>query len=137
MKVTNVRVRLASSANGLMAYADIELDGELVIHEAKVIRGSHGLIVAMPSRKQCDHCPYCGIKNHLKAHFCNHCGRRQAGRREAGVAKFYLDTVHPVTYQLRQEIDGAVLAAYREAVASQPAEGYDVDTLEQLEARAD
>jgi stage V sporulation protein G len=30
----------------------------------------------MPSRKLCDHCPACHEKNHLKARFCNNCGRR-------------------------------------------------------------
>lgn len=54
MKVTDVKFRKSqevSEGSKIKAYADITLDGVLVIHGIKIIEGVKGLFVAMPSRK--------------------------------------------------------------------------------------
>src|SRR5262249_15970961 len=45
-----------------------------VVRDLKIIEGTKGSFVAMPSRKLTDRCPQCGCKNHLRARFCNQCG---------------------------------------------------------------
>ncbi|MFX6134345.1 septation protein SpoVG family protein, partial [Acinetobacter baumannii] len=89
--VTEVRIKLESSQDGnerLDAFATITLDNGFVIRDLKLIKGSNGYFVAMPSRKVMDRCYNCGSKNHLRARFCNSCGRRlnenRVGRDDGG-----------------------------------------------------
>lgn len=53
MIVTDVRIKKITEEKfgKLKAYADITLDGCLVIHGLKLMEGENGLFVAMPSRK--------------------------------------------------------------------------------------
>ena len=60
MKVTNVTVKLSpQSGDRLKAFCTMTLDGEFVVRDLKIIEGTSGLFVAMPSRKLTDHCPKC------------------------------------------------------------------------------
>ena len=78
-----------SVGHRLRAFCSLTFDNTFVIRDVKLIEGNDGLFLAMPSRKLCDHCPDCGEKNHLRARYCNGCGRRldedrsfrQGGRR--------------------------------------------------------
>ena len=54
MNITDVRVRIISSNGKLKAVASITLDGEVVVHDIKIIEGEKGLFIAMPSRKAAD-----------------------------------------------------------------------------------
>ena len=54
MEVTDVRLRRVSTEGKMKAVASVTLDGEFVIHDVKVVEGSKGLFVAMPSRKTPD-----------------------------------------------------------------------------------
>ena len=75
MKVTNVTVKLSPhTGDRLKGFCTMTLDGEFVVRDLKIIEGTSGLFVAMPSRKLTDHCPKCSGKNHLRAKFCNDCG---------------------------------------------------------------
>ncbi len=76
MEITEVRVRLVRNKKDdqLRAFCSMTLDNEFVVRDIKVIQGTHGYFVAMPSRKMGDHCAHCGSKNHLAAKFCNGCG---------------------------------------------------------------
>ena len=51
MEITDVRLRKVDDQNRLKAIASITIDNAFAIHELRVIEGSKGLFVAMPSRK--------------------------------------------------------------------------------------
>lgn len=77
MELTEVRINLCGDRGGrLKAFCSLTFDNTFVIRDVKLIDGNDGLFLAMPSRKLCDHCPACNEKNHLRARFCNNCGRR-------------------------------------------------------------
>src|SRR5438093_11429382 len=77
MELTEVRINLCGDRGGrLKAFCSLTFDNTFVIRDVKLIDGNDGLFLAMPSRKLCDHCPACGEKNHLRARYCNNCGRR-------------------------------------------------------------
>ena len=82
MNITEVRVKLVNNPNDkLRAFCSVTFDQEFVVRDLKIIEGSQGLFVAMPSRKLCDRCPRCGGKNHLRARHCNDCGFKLAADR--------------------------------------------------------
>jgi stage V sporulation protein G len=54
MEVTDVRLRRIASEGKMKAVASVTLDGEFVVHDVKVVEGTKGLFVAMPSRKTAD-----------------------------------------------------------------------------------
>ena len=77
MELTEVRINLCGDRGGrLKAFCSLTFDNTFVIRDVKLIDGNEGLFLAMPSRKLCDHCPACHEKNHLRARYCNNCGRR-------------------------------------------------------------
>lgn len=51
MKITDVRLRRIENQNRLKAVASITFDDAFAVHELRVIEGSKGIFVAMPSRK--------------------------------------------------------------------------------------
>lgn len=120
MLITKVSVKLVDpNRERLEAYCSITLDDLLVVHDVKVVRGDSGLVVAMPSRKLCDHCPRCHGKNHLRARYCNNCGTQLAEGRAAkdaeGRAKLYADVVHPVVHPFREQLTESVLREFQTA----------------------
>ena len=55
MEITDVRVRLAKADSGkLKAVATITIDGCFAVHDIKIIEGSAGPFIAMPSKKTPD-----------------------------------------------------------------------------------
>ena len=55
MRITDVRVRIVKKEDSkLKAVASITIDDCFVIHDIKVIEGSEGNFIAMPSRKTAD-----------------------------------------------------------------------------------
>ena len=75
MEITEVRIKLMDApGERLKAFCSITFDNCFVIRDLKIIQGSKGAFVAMPSRKLTDRCPRCGTKNHLRSHYCNECG---------------------------------------------------------------
>jgi len=118
MKVTNVTVKLSPhSSDRLKAFCTMTLDNEFVVRDLKIIEGTSGLFVAMPSRKLTDHCPKCRGKNHLRAKFCNDCGARLPERRvsdEEAQGKLHADVAHPINTECRNRIQQILLEAYEE-----------------------
>jgi stage V sporulation protein G len=118
MKVTNVSVKLTpQSGDRLKAFCTMTLDGEFVVRDLKIIEGTSGLFVAMPSRKLTDHCPKCNGKNHLRAKHCNDCGARLPEKRisdEDVLGKLHADIAHPINSECRGRIQDAILQAYRD-----------------------
>ena len=118
MKVTNVTVKLSpQSGDRLKAFCTMTLDDEFVVRDLKIIEGTSGLFVAMPSRKLTDHCPKCSGKNHLRAKFCNECGARLPEARlsdEEVQGKLHADIAHPINSECRNRLQKVLLEAYDE-----------------------
>lgn len=51
MKITDVKVKPVNGASRLKAIVEITIDGVFVVHELRIIEGTNGLFVAMPSRQ--------------------------------------------------------------------------------------
>ena len=77
MEITEVRVKLMDEpGERLQAFCSITFDDSFVVRDLKIIEGTTGPFVAMPSRKLTAHCYQCGCKNHIRAAYCNQCGSR-------------------------------------------------------------
>lgn len=129
MKITEVRVKIMDvRGDKLQAFCTVTLDDSFVIRDLKIIGGSRGIFVAMPSRKLTDRCPRCGCKNHLRAAFCNDCGSRQTADRairdEHGRTKLHADVAHPINSATRELLQGAVVEAFRAELERSKQPGY-------------
>ena len=118
MEITEVRVKLMENSDDrLQAFCSITFDNAFVVRDLKIIEGTNGPFVAMPSRKLTSHCSTCGAKNHLRAGYCNHCGAKQkddrAIRDPDGRAKLYADIAHPINSSCREMIQLRVIAEYQ------------------------
>lgn len=51
MEITDVRVRRICDEDKMKAIVSITMDGEFAVHDIKLIDGSNGLFIAMPSKK--------------------------------------------------------------------------------------
>lgn len=51
MEITDIKIRRTYQDNRLRALVSITIDGELAVHDIKVIEGPDRLFVAMPSRR--------------------------------------------------------------------------------------
>jgi stage V sporulation protein G len=117
--ITEVRIKLMDENNErLQAFCSITFDDCFVIRDLKIIEGTKGSFVAMPSRKLTDRCSGCGCKNHLRARFCNQCGTRldenRAIRDQDGRAKLHADIAHPINSTCREYIQSAIVKAFEE-----------------------
>lgn len=125
MEITEVRIKLVhESQDRLLAFCSITIDGAFVVRDLKIIQGTRGAFVAMPSRKLMDRCRKCGGKNALRASYCNQCGGRlpddRAPKETDGRAKLYADIAHPINQECREMIQSAVIVAYeQEQILSQ------------------
>ena len=122
VEVTEVRVRLADSrSERLRAYATVTLDGCFVVRDLKIISGTSGLFVAMPSRKRAARCRRCRCGNHLRAQFCNECGTKlrppEAQTDEGGREKLHADIAHPINQACRDMIESSVLREVEREIA--------------------
>lgn len=121
MDITDVNVKLVEGGEErLKASCTVIIDGEFVIRDVKVIEGTNGLFVAMPSRKLMDHCPRCRHKNHLRARYCNHCGQQlnenRATQGRSRSIQLHAEVAHPINSGCRTRLQTGVLAAYEEAL---------------------
>jgi stage V sporulation protein G len=119
--ITEVRIKLMEDNHEnerLQAFCSVTFDDAYVVRDLKIIEGTKGSFVAMPSRKLTDRCPGCGSKNHLRARFCNQCGGKldedRATRDADGRVKLHADIAHPINSACREVIQGAVIKAYQE-----------------------
>ena len=129
MEITEVRIKLMEDQQErLQAFCSITFDGCFVVRDLKIIEGSKGSFVAMPSRKLTDRCHTCHSKNHLRSLFCNHCGSRlqeeRAMKADDGRAKLYADIAHPINSRCREMIQNRVLHAYEEELVKAQQPGY-------------
>lgn len=129
MEITEVRIKLMDGVQDrLLGFCSITFDRCFVVRDLKIIKGSRGAFVAMPSRKLTERCRDCGHKNPLRSVFCSQCGIRLAGhhpiRSAQGKAKLYADIAHPIHSECRDQIQQRVLAAYEEEQVLSRQSGY-------------
>ncbi len=119
MDITEVRIKLMDEpGERLRAFCSITFDDCFVVRDLKIIEGTSGLFVAMPSRKLTAHCGKCGMKNHLRANHCNQCGARLGEGRVIkdadGRTKLYADIAHPINSSCREMIQNRVVVEYKD-----------------------
>ncbi len=132
MEITEIRIKLmedkGSNNERLQAFCSVTFDDMFVVRDLKIIEGAKGSFVAMPSRKLTDRCPECGCKNHLRARFCNQCGRKlnedRAPRDPNGRAKLHADIAHPINSTCREFVQGAIIKAFQEEAERSKQPGY-------------
>ncbi len=117
MEITEVRVKLMENSDDrLQAFCSVTFDDCFVVRDLKIIEGSSGPFVAMPSRKMTVHCPRCHCKNHSRAAYCNQCGAQQkqyAGDpKDDSRGKLYADIAHPINAECREMIQEKVIQWY-------------------------
>jgi len=127
--ITEVRIKLCeANSERLLAFCSVTFDNAFVVRDLKIIEGTKGMFVAMPSRKLPDRCYKCGCKNHLRARFCNSCGGKldepRAMRDTEGRAKLHADIAHPIHSAAREQLQGAVIKAYCEEKERAKQPGY-------------
>jgi stage V sporulation protein G len=121
MEITEVKIFLKEGQDKkLKAYATITFDNCFVVRNVKVIEGTKGMFVAMPSRKMKDPCPKCNFRNAVRSKFCNQCGATlpttepkvfQPGD-DAARQSEHKDIAHPITAECRDYIQKKVLESY-------------------------
>jgi stage V sporulation protein G len=129
VEITDIRINLAEDRSAkLQGFATITLDSCFVIRDLKIISGTKGLFVAMPSRKLTARCPRCRCKNHLRAQFCNDCGNGMRPHKtqldERGRAKLHADIAHPINQACRDQIQAAVLEGFGAEIEKSKQDGY-------------
>jgi stage V sporulation protein G len=129
--ITEVRIKLMDDNNEnerLQAFCSVTFDDAFVVRDLKIIEGTKGSFVAMPSRKLTDRCQQCGCKNHLRSRYCNQCGGKldenRAMRDADGRAKLHADIAHPINSACREVIQTAVLKSFKEEKERAKLPGY-------------
>ncbi len=119
---------MEESEDRLRAFCSITFDNCFVVRDLKIIEGSHGPFVAMPSRKLTHRCGRCGNKNHIRSNYCNNCGSkmrdRGASRDEDAPNKLYADVAHPINQTCRDQIQHHVVEEYRLELERAKTPGY-------------
>ncbi len=126
MEITEVRIFLKDSPDKkLKAYATVTFDNSFVVRNIKVIEGSNGVFIAMPSRKMKEPCPKCGFRNEVRSKYCNQCaaplplvsapitGESQAQDMQSE----HKDIAHPITQAFRETLQKKVLDAFQQDLA--------------------
>lgn len=126
LNITEVRVKLVEGGRQekLKAFCSITIDDAFVIRDLKIIEGTKGLFVAMPSRKLTVRCPKCGSKNQVRSNYCAECGKGlpadRTPRGRDGRMKLHADIAHPIHSECREAIQSRVLEDFHgECVAAE------------------
>ncbi|MCU0665546.1 MAG: septation protein SpoVG family protein [Candidatus Omnitrophica bacterium] len=123
MEITEVRVFLKDSPDKkLKAYATLTFDNAFVVRNIKVIEGTKGLFIAMPSRKVKQPCPKCNFKNEVRSKYCNQCGAQLpvvvqpvvSQEQPANSQSDQKDIAHPITQAFREYVQKRILDAYEQ-----------------------
>jgi len=130
MEITEVKIFLKDSPDKkLKAYATVTFDNAFVVRNIKVIEGTSGLFIAMPSRRIKQPCPKCGFKNESRSKFCNQCGsalpvavRPAVGSETSNAQSEHKDIAHPITQTFREYLQKRVLESF-EKEKERPASG--------------
>ncbi len=129
MEITEVRIFLKDSPDKkLKAYATVTFDNAFVVRNIKVIEGTSGLFIAMPSRKIKQPCPKCGFKNESRSKYCNQCGGQlplvprpvSALEGSSSAQSEHKDLAHPITQSFREYLQKRILEAYEQEKSKGP-----------------
>ncbi len=126
MKITEVKIFQKEEDDKLRAFATVTFDDCFVVRDIKIIEGSKGFFVAMPSRRVKEPCPKCHHRNIVRSRYCNQCGAHleisdkfkteRNDHLESDEMKSrqseHRDIAHPITAEFRELIQRAVLDAY-------------------------
>ena len=123
MKITEVRIFPKEGADKkLRAFATVTFDQSFVVRDIKIIEGSKGLFVAMPSRRVKEPCPKCSHRNVLRSRYCNQCGaglpvaaeetHHHEGEPDLRQSE-HKDVAHPITAECREYLQRNILEAYQ------------------------
>ena len=130
MEITEIRVFLKEGQDKkLKAYTTVTFDNAFVVRNIKVIQGSSGLFIAMPSRKLKTSCPKCNFKNEVGSKFCNKCAatlpisEKPVSPADMGSESEHRDIAHPITMECREYIQKKVLEAYEAEKSRQGGSG--------------
>ena len=130
MDITEVKIFLKEGQDKkLKAYATVTFDNMFVVRNIKVIEGTKGLFVAMPSRKLKEPCPKCSFRNAIRSKYCNQCGanlpqeapKPPVAGEDAVRQSEHKDIAHPITTECRDYIQRKVLDAYGKEQKDVPA----------------
>ena len=128
MEITEVRVFLKDSPDKkLKAYATVTFDNAFVVRNIKVIEGTSGLFIAMPSRKTKQACAKCNFKNEVRSKYCNQCAaplplvpRPPEQDAQAAAQSEHKDIAHPITQAFREYLQKKVLEAFAQEKGKGP-----------------
>ena len=128
MEITETRVMLKDSPDKkLKAYVTVTFDNAFVVSNIKIIDGTTGLFIAMPSRKVKQPCPKCNFKNETRSKYCNQCGgqlpvsaRPAAAESSQSSQLEHKDIAHPITQSFREYLQKNILEAYEREKAKGP-----------------
>ena len=130
MEITEIRVFIKEGQDKkLKAYTTVTFDSVFVVRNIKIIQGSSGLFIAMPSRKLKFPCPKCSFKNEVGSKFCNQCGSvvplqdKPVSASDIDVKSEHRDIAHPVTQQFREYLQNKILESYKKECGKQSGPG--------------
>lgn len=128
MDISEIRIKLMEgSEDRLRAFCSITIDNCFVVRDLKIIDGTSGPFVAMPSRKLTGHCHRCNHKNHLRASYCNYCGVKLQTEGDGNFdspQKLYADVAHPINSECRELIQNAVIDEFQAELRRYQQPGY-------------
>lgn len=120
MEITEIRVFIKEGQDKkLKAYTTVTFNNVFVVRNIKIIQGSTGLFIAMPSRKLKSPCPKCSFKNEVGSKYCNQCGAslplqdKPVSAVDLDAKSEHRDIAHPVTQQFREYLQNKILEAYK------------------------
>ncbi len=125
MEITEVKITLRDSPDKkLRAYVSVTFDNAFVVRNIKVIEGTTGLFIAMPSRKIKQPCPKCGFRNESRSKYCNQCAAglpvsdKPMGQEAQGAVQLeHKDIAHPITQVFREYLQKKIMEAYEQEKA--------------------
>ena len=130
MEITEIRVFIKEGQDKkLKAYTTVTFDHVFVVRNIKIIQGSSGLFIAMPSRKLKSPCPKCNFKNEVGSKFCNQCGAslplqdKPISAVDMDTKSEHRDIAHPVTQQFREYLQNKVIESYKKESGNQTPSG--------------
>lgn len=120
MEITEVKIFLKDSPDKkLKAYATVTFDNAFVVRSIKIIEGTSGLFIAMPSRRIKQPCAKCNFKNESRSKYCNQCGaqlpmasRPVVADTNPGSQAEHKDIAHPITQSFREYLQKRILEGY-------------------------
>lgn len=116
MNISEVRISLVNGPDEqLLAFCTVTFDRAFVVRDIRIIHGSNGPFVAMPSRRVTANCSACGSKNHLGSKFCSECGTKLPPMSQLKLSersRGFIDIAHPINAKSRERIQAAILEAF-------------------------